>query len=138
MEAGKKARKNVTFLDVTFSVQKSMTVLHASFESREVKARGAAERARDAPALNDGSGTGAAASGASAAAASGASAADTAVAADRLAAELESAPNFGPADSFVVATLPDGARCRRLAAPQSTRGPARTRDDKFQRTRVPR
>jgi hypothetical protein len=34
-----------------------------------------------------------------------------------------SAPNFGPADSLVVATLPDGARCRRLAAPQSTRDP---------------
>jgi|RhiMetdeSRZDD1v2_1073273.scaffolds.fasta_scaffold14421_7 hypothetical protein len=91
-EAGKKARKNVTFLDVMFSVQKSVTVLHAAFESKEVKARRAAERARDAlAAMDHGSGTGAPASDAVAEAACGASAADAPVAAERLATELESA-----------------------------------------------
>ena len=45
VEAGKRARKNVSFLDATFSVQKSITVLHAAFEVQEVQARGAAERA---------------------------------------------------------------------------------------------
>ena len=54
VEAGKKARKNVSFLDATFSVQKSITVLHTAFEAQEVRARGAAERARTAlAALND-------------------------------------------------------------------------------------
>jgi TrwC relaxase/AAA domain len=54
VEAGKKARKSVTFLDATFSVQKSVTVLHAGFEAREVKARRASERARRALADLDG------------------------------------------------------------------------------------
>ncbi|MPZ67342.1 MAG: relaxase domain-containing protein [Pseudonocardiaceae bacterium] len=39
LDAGKRARKNVAFLDVTFSVQKSVTVLHAAFEAQEVAAR---------------------------------------------------------------------------------------------------
>ena len=48
LEAGKRARKNVAFLDATFSVQKSVTVLHAAFEAQEVQAASAARRARDA------------------------------------------------------------------------------------------
>jgi conjugative relaxase-like TrwC/TraI family protein len=48
VEAGKKARKNVTFIDATFSVQKSITVLHTAFEAQEVQARSAAEQARTA------------------------------------------------------------------------------------------
>ena len=48
LEAGKKARKNVAFLDATFSVQKSVTVLHTAFEAQEVQAASAAGRARDA------------------------------------------------------------------------------------------
>ena len=48
LEAGKKARKNVAFLDATFSVQKSVTVLHTAFEAQEVQAASAADRARDA------------------------------------------------------------------------------------------
>jgi AAA domain-containing protein/TrwC relaxase len=65
VEAGKKARKNVTFHDATFSVQKSVTVLHAAFEYKEVRAQRAAESARDALAkLVDGSGADAPASGA--------------------------------------------------------------------------
>ena len=48
LEAGKGARKNVAFLDATFSVQKSVTVLHTAFEAQEVQAAGAADRARDA------------------------------------------------------------------------------------------
>src|SRR5699024_12171890 len=39
MDAGKRARKNVAFLDATFSVQKSVTVLHTAFEAQEVNAR---------------------------------------------------------------------------------------------------
>ena len=39
LDASKRARKNVAFLDVTFSVQKSVTILHAAFEAQEVKAR---------------------------------------------------------------------------------------------------
>ncbi len=39
IEAGLKARRNVAFLDVTFSVQKSVTVLHTAFEAAEVRAR---------------------------------------------------------------------------------------------------
>ncbi|MCD2193594.1 relaxase domain-containing protein [Actinomycetospora endophytica] len=39
VEAGRKARRNVAFLDVTFSVQKSVTVLHTAFEAAEVRAR---------------------------------------------------------------------------------------------------
>jgi hypothetical protein len=46
LEAGKRARKNVAFLDATFSVQKSVTVLHTAFEAQEVQARTAAERAQ--------------------------------------------------------------------------------------------
>jgi conjugative relaxase-like TrwC/TraI family protein len=38
-EAGKRARKNVAFLDATFSVQKSVSLLHTAFEAEEVKAR---------------------------------------------------------------------------------------------------
>lgn len=48
LEAGKKARKNVAFLDATFSVQKSVTVLHTAIEAQQVQAAGAAARARDA------------------------------------------------------------------------------------------
>jgi hypothetical protein len=47
-EAGKAVRKNVAFHDATFSVQKSVTVLHTAFEAQEVKARTAAEAARGA------------------------------------------------------------------------------------------
>jgi conjugative relaxase-like TrwC/TraI family protein len=46
LDAGKRARKNVAFLDATFSVQKSITVLHTAFEAQEIKAH----RAGDAPA----------------------------------------------------------------------------------------
>ncbi|MCM3846330.1 relaxase domain-containing protein, partial [Pseudonocardia sp. DR1-2] len=42
-EAGKSARHNVAFLDVTFSVQKSVTLLHTAFEAREVAARNAGD-----------------------------------------------------------------------------------------------
>src|SRR6266540_608865 len=48
LEAGKKARKNVAFLDATFSVQKSVTVLHTAFDAQAVQALQAAERARAA------------------------------------------------------------------------------------------
>src|SRR6266516_5316438 len=44
LDASKRARKNVAFLDVTFSVQKSVTILHAAFEAQEVKARQAGDR----------------------------------------------------------------------------------------------
>jgi conjugative relaxase-like TrwC/TraI family protein len=37
--ASKNERKNIAFMDVTFSVPKSITVLHAAFEAQEVKAR---------------------------------------------------------------------------------------------------
>ena len=37
--AGQKARHNVAFYDATFSVQKSVTLLHTAFEAREVAAR---------------------------------------------------------------------------------------------------
>ncbi|WP_344607092.1 MobF family relaxase [Sporichthya brevicatena] len=43
LDAGKRARRNVAFIDVTFSVQKSITVLHTAFEAQEV----AAQRAGD-------------------------------------------------------------------------------------------
>jgi hypothetical protein len=43
LEAGKRARRNVAFLDATFSVQKSVTVLHAAFEAQEVRARQAGD-----------------------------------------------------------------------------------------------
>jgi hypothetical protein len=45
LEAGKRARRNVAFLDATFSVQKSVTVLHTAFEAQEVAARRTAEQA---------------------------------------------------------------------------------------------
>jgi conjugative relaxase-like TrwC/TraI family protein len=38
LDAGKRARNNVAFLDATFSVQKSVTVLHAAFEAQQVAA----------------------------------------------------------------------------------------------------
>ncbi|MFG1820712.1 MobF family relaxase [Kribbella sp. NPDC049174] len=46
--AGKSVRKNVAFHDATFSVQKSVTVLHTAFEAQEVQALGAVESARGA------------------------------------------------------------------------------------------
>src|SRR5262249_14342405 len=45
LDASKKARRNVAFLDVTFSVPKSFTVLHAAFEAQEVQARQAGDEA---------------------------------------------------------------------------------------------
>jgi conjugative relaxase-like TrwC/TraI family protein len=39
VQAGKSARKNVAFLDATFSVQKSVTMLHVAFEAQEVAAQ---------------------------------------------------------------------------------------------------
>ncbi|PWV82443.1 conjugative relaxase domain-containing protein, TrwC/TraI family [Prauserella marina] len=50
LDAGKRVRKNVPFLDATFSVQKSVTVLHTAFEAQQVAAEHAAEHA--AAALN--------------------------------------------------------------------------------------
>lgn len=44
-EAGKAARRNVAFLDVTFSVQKSVTLLHTAFEAEQVKAAAAGDEA---------------------------------------------------------------------------------------------
>ncbi len=44
VEAGKKARQNVAFYDATFSVQKSVTVLHTAFEAQEVAARNAGDQ----------------------------------------------------------------------------------------------
>jgi conjugative relaxase-like TrwC/TraI family protein len=41
IQASKGCRKNVGFLDATFNVQKSVTVLHAAFEAQEVAARAA-------------------------------------------------------------------------------------------------
>ncbi|GAY09628.1 MobF family relaxase [Pseudonocardia sp. N23] len=43
VEAGKKVRQNVAFHDVTFSVQKSVTLLHTAFEAQEHKARTAGD-----------------------------------------------------------------------------------------------
>lgn len=42
-EAGKAARHNVAFHDATFSVQKSITLVHTAFEAEEVKARNAGD-----------------------------------------------------------------------------------------------
>jgi conjugative relaxase-like TrwC/TraI family protein len=42
-EAGRSARRNVAFLDLTFSVQKSVTLIHTAFEAEEVKARNAGD-----------------------------------------------------------------------------------------------
>jgi conjugative relaxase-like TrwC/TraI family protein len=39
IEASNKEQKNIAFYDATFSVPKSITVLHAAFEHQEVKAR---------------------------------------------------------------------------------------------------
>ncbi|HVK20933.1 MAG TPA: MobF family relaxase [Actinokineospora sp.] len=38
LESAKRARRNVAFLDATFSVQKSVTVLHTAFEAQQVAA----------------------------------------------------------------------------------------------------
>jgi conjugative relaxase-like TrwC/TraI family protein len=43
LDAAKRARHNVAFLDATFSVQKSISVLHAAFEAKEVTARTAGD-----------------------------------------------------------------------------------------------
>ncbi len=43
VEAGKAARHNVAFFDITFSVQKSITLLHTAFEAQEVKCRQAGD-----------------------------------------------------------------------------------------------
>lgn len=41
VEAGKNVQQNVAFLDITFSVQKSVTLLHTALEAEEHKARAA-------------------------------------------------------------------------------------------------
>jgi hypothetical protein len=41
VDAAARARANVSFIDATFSVQKSVTVLHAAFEAQEVSSRAA-------------------------------------------------------------------------------------------------
>jgi hypothetical protein len=46
--AGQGVQRNTSFIDATFSVQKSVTVLHTAFEAEEVGARGALEAARGA------------------------------------------------------------------------------------------
>ncbi|QRP48870.1 MobF family relaxase [Amycolatopsis sp. FDAARGOS 1241] len=56
LEANKSARQNVAFLDATFSVQKSVTVLHTAFEAQQVKAERTAERLSDALTSAAGSG----------------------------------------------------------------------------------
>jgi len=43
LDASKNEQHNVSYYDVTFSVPKSITVLHAAFEAQEVKARHAGE-----------------------------------------------------------------------------------------------
>jgi len=85
-----KARKNVAFLDATFSVQKSITVLHAAFEGQVVRARSVAANTRAAiAATTGGRGVGAAAaSGASAFGAPVAAASEAPDALHRLTAEL--------------------------------------------------
>lgn len=45
VEAGKGARRNVAFLDVTFSVQKSVTLLHTAFEAAQVNSERAGDTA---------------------------------------------------------------------------------------------
>jgi len=42
-EAGKAARHNVAFYDITFNVQKSVTLVHTAFEAQEVAARAAGD-----------------------------------------------------------------------------------------------
>ena len=58
LDAGKRARKNVAFLDATFSVQKSVTVLHTAFEAQQVKAERSAARAAEALAVATSTGAG--------------------------------------------------------------------------------
>ena len=43
LDASKRARHNVAFLDATFSVQKSISVVHTAFEAEEVAARAAGD-----------------------------------------------------------------------------------------------
>ena len=43
VEAGRNARHNVAFFDLTYNVQKSITVLHAAFEAQAVAARRAGD-----------------------------------------------------------------------------------------------
>ena len=43
LAAGKQARRNVAFTDVTFNVPKSITVLHTAFEAMEVRAQRAGD-----------------------------------------------------------------------------------------------
>src|SRR3954454_24513725 len=43
VESGKAARHNVAFFDITFNVQKSVTLLHTAFEAQEVTARQAGD-----------------------------------------------------------------------------------------------
>jgi len=43
VEAGRAARHNVAFFDLTFSVQKSVTLVHTAFEAQEVTARKAGD-----------------------------------------------------------------------------------------------
>ncbi len=60
VEAGQRARKNVAFHDATFSVQKSVTVLHTAFEAQAVQAEQALSEARGALAEARRGGSGAA------------------------------------------------------------------------------
>jgi conjugative relaxase-like TrwC/TraI family protein len=48
LDASKSARKNVAFFDITFSVPKSITVLHTAFEAQEIKARAAGDHEKAA------------------------------------------------------------------------------------------
>jgi conjugative relaxase-like TrwC/TraI family protein len=43
VEAGKMARRNVAFFDLTFNVQKSVTLLHSAFEAQQVAAQHAGQ-----------------------------------------------------------------------------------------------
>ncbi|WP_281689924.1 MobF family relaxase [Pseudonocardia thermophila] len=43
VQAGKNARQNVAFFDLTFSVQKSVTLIHTAFEAQEMAARRAGD-----------------------------------------------------------------------------------------------
>ncbi|MCW2899258.1 MAG: TrwC relaxase [Streptosporangiaceae bacterium] len=43
VQAGKSARQNVAFYDLTFNVQKSVTLVHTAFEAKEVAARRAGD-----------------------------------------------------------------------------------------------
>lgn len=49
LDAGKRARQNVAFLDATFSVPKSITVLHTAFEAQQAAAQREAEAATSEP-----------------------------------------------------------------------------------------